>query len=377
MPERYNNRFDEQISRALYRIRVQPDARLWPAIEQRLSRRKSFLNMVTGYVLAILLLLFPSGIIHVSIPNTSAPWREPTEEVVGGEFGHAAGVLPRIPAKFPVAAVRQAAMGVDSGAAVMTQNAAPELLAIPPAVLETPEPLPVIARAHPPALQAGVCPRNWSAGVTLQLNNHWLMDARALSSGNLRYHLTLGAAYGIYAGMDWHRNWGVQAALLHTLGSGQRYDNLEASGRTLDMDFIRKQIALSYLHVPVMLQYHNNRYSQSLQRPLRLNLSAGLQYGRLINYSMDHTPASMENDIVMRRNEWAALAGIDWNLFNQDGTIYTIGLRASVGTPVFKPMAGEYYELQRGRNVTLSLHAGVGLGRRCMVAVPESAPGRE
>ncbi|MCS6916843.1 MAG: PorT family protein [Chitinophagales bacterium] len=361
MPRHFSHPLDKRFHEALYGLKVKPSRQLWPQIEQRLSQRHLTFRR-TSWLALVLLLGFLPAERQGDVPSHLMFWKQADEKIVllkpEPEPGVSEGSdLPEV--RYKVGSVEAQQMPVLQ-ADQQKETIAP--------LTKTVLPLPQQEHRQPAAAAAfdfgdDVCPKRWFAGLMIQLNNNWLLDHRLMGSSGIRYQLTLGASYGVVSGMDLIGRWGLQYGLVHTLGAGQRYENREAYGRSVDMDFIQKKIALSYVHVPLLVQYHQRRYSSSLQRPLRINYSAGIQYGRLIHYSIDQAKGSMEQNIALRVNELSAVAGLDWNLINDDGTFYTIGFRATLGTPVFKPQMEHYYELQRARNVALSLHAAVNLSR--------------
>ncbi|MCS6991869.1 MAG: outer membrane beta-barrel protein [Chitinophagales bacterium] len=210
---------------------------------------------------------------------------------------------------------------------------------------------------------ADECNRRWQVGFLVQLNNNWLVDFKNVFKDDVRYQFTMGASYGLTAGYSISSRWALFGGLVHTLGAGQRFANTAVHGRAVDLQFTAKQISLSYLHVPLWMQYELRPSAVRFDRNMRLNLFTGLQYGRLLHFTMDKLKGDMKNNFVLRNNEYSLVGGVAWQLFERDGSLYTVGLRGAVSTPIFTRQMEQYYELQRARNVSLGLFAAISLNR--------------
>ncbi len=206
------------------------------------------------------------------------------------------------------------------------------------------------------------CHRKTYAGLMWQLNNTWLLDRKAMASPMLKYLPTFGVAYGVYGGYHLSASWSVQLGAEMNLHTGQRYRNLDNYGRTVDLVYDEKSISLSYLQVPLLITYHTYRFTDIMALPLRLNLTAGLRYGRMLNYQVDGVKGILKGNDIMNRNDLALVAGIDWSFTISNETLFSLGFRTSVGMPVFSNQVPNYYELGHARSMNVGLHMAVDFG---------------
>ncbi len=206
------------------------------------------------------------------------------------------------------------------------------------------------------------CQRKTYAGLMWQLNNTWLLDRKAMASPMLKYLPTFGVTYGVYGGYHLNSSWSGQVGAEMNLHTGQRYRNLDNYGRTIDLDYDEKSISLSYFQVPLLISYHSYRFTDIMALPLRLNLTAGLRYGRMLNYRVDGVKGILKGNDIMNRNDLALVAGVDWSFILSNETLFHLGFRTTVGMPVFSHRVPNYYELGHARNMNVGLHMAVDFG---------------
>jgi hypothetical protein len=199
-------------------------------------------------------------------------------------------------------------------------------------------------------------------GISANLNNTWLLDRQALSSENLKYELTFGGSYGMQGGYYFANRWGIQTAWILNSWQGQNYRNLDEYGRTTSLDYSQKSISLTYLNVPLLFQYRIPFYSEILKSAYHLSFTFGGQYGRMLSYSVDGIKGEINNNQLFTRNEFATVAGIDYDLFTDQPVFYSVGIRASLGSNIFQDGVPNYFEFSQPRNFIIGLHGSVNFG---------------
>jgi hypothetical protein len=113
------------------------------------------------------------------------------------------------------------------------------------------------------------------------------------------------------------------------------------------------------MQFPVMVRYKVQSWSGLVQVPFFVNYSLGLQYGRLLSYSVDETKEKISESHLFRKNEYAAVAAVDYDFITRGAAFFTLGLRASVGSGLFIKDAPEDLEFDHPRNVLIGIHAGL------------------
>ncbi|MFI5135362.1 MAG: porin family protein, partial [Chitinophagales bacterium] len=205
---------------------------------------------------------------------------------------------------------------------------------------------------------------NYYIGVAANFNSTWLLDKEALASNNLKYQFTFGGSYGLEGGYYFAKHWGFQAAWLINSWEGQKYKNLDIYGRTTSLDFEQKSISLTYMNVPLLIQYRSPHYSDLLNTSYNLDFIFGGQYGYLLTYRIDGEKGEVNSNQLFKHNEFAAVAGFDYDFKTDAPVFYTLGLRASIGTNIFNPGVSNYFEFSKPHNFIIGVHCAVNFGFR-------------
>jgi hypothetical protein len=191
------------------------------------------------------------------------------------------------------------------------------------------------------------------------LNSTWVVDNAAITSKTLKYEPTFGTALMIQGGYNLSNSWGVEAGWIIHSGEGQKYKYLPAYSRTTSLVYYEKQLAFDYMQFPVMVRYKVQNWSGLVQVPFFVNYSLGVQYGRLLSYSVDETKEKISESHLFRKNEYAAVAAVDYDFITRGAAFFTLGLRASVGSGLFIKDAPEDLEFDNPHNVLIGIHAGL------------------
>ena len=205
---------------------------------------------------------------------------------------------------------------------------------------------------------------SYYVGVAANFNSTWLLDKHALASNNLKYQFTFGGSYGLEGGYYFAKRWGIQTAWILSSWEGQKYKNLDIYGRTTSLDFEQKSISLTYMDVPLLIQYRSPHYSDLLNTFYNFNLVFGGQYGHLLTYRIDGEKGEVNSNQLFRHNEFAAVAGFDYDFRTEAPVFYTLGLRASLGTNIFNPGVPNYFEFSKPHNFIIGVHGAVNFGFR-------------
>lgn len=202
-------------------------------------------------------------------------------------------------------------------------------------------------------------PKSYYLGLTVSLNNTWLLDREAILSTSLKYEPTMGVSYGMQGGYIFSKRWAMQMAWILNSWEGQRYKNIDLYGRTTSLDYNQQNIALTYMQFPLLIQYRVPIFSEMLNTPVIFNLTFGGQYGALIAYRIDNVKNETLNNHLFRKNEFAAVVGFDYDFMTKRPVFYSLGLRASYGTNIFKPDEANYLEFDAPHNVLIGIHGAV------------------
>ncbi|MEO5675050.1 MAG: outer membrane beta-barrel protein [Chitinophagales bacterium] len=196
-------------------------------------------------------------------------------------------------------------------------------------------------------------------GGVANLNSTWLIDSKSIKSDNLKYESTFGISYGIQGGYNFSSHWGLQVAWLVNSWEGQRYKNLDVYGRTTDLAYNQKSIALTYTQFPVVVQYKIPMYSRLLNIPVTLNLSFGGQFGQLLAFRIDDSKEGLQSNQLFRKSEFASVIGFDYDFFSKKPIFYSLGLRGTYSRSIFKSDAPNYFEFEEPHNFLIGLHGAV------------------
>ncbi len=201
---------------------------------------------------------------------------------------------------------------------------------------------------------------NWYyLGFTSSFNNTYIVDAKAIKSNSLSYESTFGISYGIQAGYIFSKHWGMEVAWLLNSWEGQNYRNANLYGRTTDLNYTEKSIALTYSQVPLLVQYKVPKFSGLLNTPVNFNLTFGGEYGRLIAFRMDNEKEDVQSNELFRRSEIAGVLGFDYDFFVTKPVFYSLGLRGSYSSNIFKANAPDYLDFKTPHNLLIGFHAAV------------------
>ena len=216
---------------------------------------------------------------------------------------------------------------------------------------------------HPQASRTekiiGFSIKTYYFGLTGSFHNTWFFDGAAMGSENLKYQPTFGGSFGMQGGYVFTKHWGIQGAWILSSWEGQKYKNLDLYGRTTSLGYNEQSIALTYMHFPLLVQYKLPMFSEMLNTPIIFNITLGGQYGALISYRIDEVKNEELNNHLFRKNEFAALAGFDYDFMVNRPVFYSLGLRASYGTNIFKPGEPDYFQFDAPHNFVIGVRGAV------------------
>ncbi len=196
-------------------------------------------------------------------------------------------------------------------------------------------------------------------GFGTTFNNTWILDQEAVKNKNLKYKPTFGFGLLVQGGYNFNNKWGMEMAWVLNSTEGQRYNFIPSNNRTTSLEYNQKHISLEYMQVPVLMRYKVQGYSGIVQAPFFVNYSLGLQYGRMISYSVDETKEKVSDNLFFRKNEYALVAGFDYDFLTRKSSFLTIGLRTSVGSNLFIKGAPEDLEFDSPHNVLIGVHGAI------------------
>jgi hypothetical protein len=223
--------------------------------------------------------------------------------------------------------------------------------------------------SNPKFYRADVTGAYFGFGQTL--NNTWVVDRKAIASENLKYQPTFGIAVMLKGGYNISNRWGVEGAWIINSQEGQKYKYLPSYSRTTTLEYYQKHISFSYMQVPLMMRYKVQGWSGVTQTPIFVNYSLGVQYGRLMSYGIDESREKPTENDLYRRNEYAVVAGIDYDFITRNTMFFTVGLRTSFGSNLFKTNVPNDLEFSDPHNVLVGIHGALNFSLTRTPAQPE------
>lgn len=402
---------DEQFSKKLRHYKAQPSGRVWNRLTGNLHlQRKGNATTQRMLLMALLILLgFGSFWITDSLqPGKNASGNKPTNEpalslpeksdtfspasVVTAESkkknladataGHYKAYLPKnellnlneTDNSTGTAEEGQAAeiYSVNTDSRMLfgwqSENAEIEPLRLHPALVTGPacaiekrafddrQPYPAGAR-NPDFYIADVAGLYFGFGQTF--NSTFIVDAKAYHDENLRFAPTFGIALMLQSGYNFNNRWGIEGAWIIHSQEGQRYKYLPTNNRTTSLEYIQKHVSFNYMQFPLLVRYKLQGWSGITESPFFVNYSLGVQYGRLLSYSVDESKERVSNQNLFGKNEYALVAALDYDFISRKSTFVTVGLRTSLGSNLFVKDTPENLEFDDPHNFLLGVHAAV------------------
>jgi hypothetical protein len=207
-------------------------------------------------------------------------------------------------------------------------------------------------------------------GFGENFNSTHIIDKRAFHDENLKYTPTFGTAFMLHGGYNMNNKWGLEVAWVIHSQEGQRYKYLPTDNRTTSLEYNQKHVSFNYMQFPVMARCKVQGWSGITETPIFVNYSVGFQYGRLLSYSVDETKERVSEQNLFRKNEYALVAGVDYDFLSRKAAFYTVGLRASYGSDLFVKDVPEYLEFDRPHNVVIGIHGAVNFSLKKMPRSP-------
>ncbi|MGB3076616.1 MAG: outer membrane beta-barrel protein, partial [Chitinophagales bacterium] len=196
-------------------------------------------------------------------------------------------------------------------------------------------------------------------GFGQTFNSTFIVDGKSFHDDNLRFTPTFGMAIMVQSGYNFNNKWGVEGAWVIHSQEGQRYKYLPEDNRTTSLEYNQKHVSFNYMQFPVLMRYKVQGWSGITETPFFVNYSLGVQYGRMITYSVDESKERVSNQNLFRKNEYAVVAALDYDFISRKAAFFTIGLRTSIGSNLFVKDTPEYLEFDDPHNFLLGVHAAV------------------
>jgi hypothetical protein len=125
--------------------------------------------------------------------------------------------------------------------------------------------------------------------------------------------------FGVAARYDFSSSFGLETNVIISSGEGQLFENRGEY----------KNLSLNYIRIPVLASYHFANVGKTGRYANSLNLSAGLQYGRLNWVNLDDFGNDLEPS-SFNTNELGLTGGISYDQYFSEDYLLTLGLRGSV-----------------------------------------------
>lgn len=196
-------------------------------------------------------------------------------------------------------------------------------------------------------------------GFGQTFSSTFIVDRKAFSDKNLKFSPTFGSALMVHAGYNFSNKWGLEGAWVIHSTEGQRYKYLPTNNRTTSLEYNQKHVSFNYTQFPVMVRYKVQGWSGVTQTPIFVNYSLGVQYGRMLSYSVDETKEKVSEQNLFRKNEYAVVAGMDYDFITKKSAFFTLGIRTSFGSNLFVKDAPEDLEFDYPHNFLIGAHAAL------------------
>lgn len=190
-------------------------------------------------------------------------------------------------------------------------------------------------------------------------NTTLIVDRKAFSDKNLKFSPTFGTALMVHGGYNFNNKWGMEGAWVIHSQEGQRYKYLPVNNRTTSLEYNQKHVSFNYMQFPILMRHKVQGWSGVTETPIFVNYSLGVQYGRLITYSIDESKEKVSQQNLFRKNEYALVAGVDYDFLSRKAAFYTLGIRTSLGSDIFVKDTPEYLEFEDPHNFLIGIHGAV------------------
>ncbi len=201
--------------------------------------------------------------------------------------------------------------------------------------------------------------KGFYAGFGQTFNTTFIADSKAYHDENLRFSPTFGIALMIQGGYNFNNKWGLEGAWIIHSQEGQRYKYLPTNNRTTSLEYIQKHISFNYMQFPLLFRHKLQGWSGITESPFFVNYSLGVQYGRLVSYSVDESKERVSNQQLFRKNEYALVAALDYDFISRKSSFVTVGIRTSIGSNLFVKDTPENLEFDDPHNFLLGVHAAI------------------
>ncbi|MEO6167663.1 MAG: hypothetical protein ABIO46_13800 [Chitinophagales bacterium] len=199
----------------------------------------------------------------------------------------------------------------------------------------------------------------WYLGFGETFNTTLIVDRRAFSDENLKFSPTFGTALMVHCGYNFNNKWGMEGAWVIHSQEGQRYKYLPDNNRTTSLEYNQKHVSFNYMQFPILMRHKVQGWSGVTETPMFVNYSLGVQYGRLITYSIDESKEKVSEQNLFRKNEYAVVAAVDYDFLTKKAAFFTLGIRTSLGSDLFVKDAPEYLEFEDPRNFLIGIHGAL------------------
>lgn len=171
----------------------------------------------------------------------------------------------------------------------------------------------------------------------VELNNTWAFNHTfknqftTMADSKTDYAVDFGKAFGLDVGFQFAPKWAFQSGIRYS-SQGQRYRELSSLDKKVTT------MRLNYLSIPLTFKHRLNKISG--RKPATLSYVFGTQLSFLqgaptlntTSFKEGTTDAPEIDETLVAQNELGLVVGVDYDLFLNRNSSWTIGARASVGT---------------------------------------------
>ena len=203
-----------------------------------------------------------------------------------------------------------------------------------------------------------VTKRGFYTGTIGSGHNSWILNNKAEEASaaeNLDYKLDFGVAYGLIAGYDFSKHWGVEAEWIINSKQGQKYENNYLSTGIVS----EEEVDLNYMHFPVFIKYKNNQYSTLFRAPRTINVLFGPQYSVVQESTTSFNNGLVVIEELVNTKEFGMSLGLEYNVSIKNNLDVGLGARSSISTDINMFPRPFSKDLEKSNNLLIGVNAGI------------------
>jgi len=191
-------------------------------------------------------------------------------------------------------------------------------------------------------------------GLNYTYNSTWIMVQNTygqFGKRRLAYTDDFGSAYGLMAGYDFKRKFGIQLGYVINSQEGQTYHDV-LSGVTYD-----RNVSIQYAHIPLLFKWKN--YLSDTKHPIIFNVCAGPQFGILKSSNDNVNGINTNITDRMNKTELSFELNFESDFYLTDFLYFTLGFNSSISNNINAQAWPAPYHDGKSRNLLFGVNLGL------------------